>query len=354
MKKTSQYGGNNKDKAGDSMATIYELAKLVGYAPSTVSKVLNGYPSVSEQTREKILKAAKEHNFVPNMNARALISKRSYMIGALVLDGPNDILSPHLAEILSAFKFRCASQGYDITFLSNRVGKNHVTYKEHCLLRNLDGILLAIGLDSLNEGHIEQVQELLTLDLPKVSVEEFHENVSTVVSDNIGGAVQGLDYLYSLGHRNIGIVTVAGPNTSSEHRLEGYRRFLCEKGLPFDEKNVFPAREYSFQAGAEIAEKVAENRSLTALLCVYDEITLGLIQGLRQQGICVPDDLSIVSFDDIMIAKYDGLTTVRQNREKIGTLAAEKLIGLIEGSDTVENKLIDTELIVRSTCRSLL
>ena len=332
--------------------TIYELSKKLGYSASTISKVINGYKGVSESTRNAILAGIKAYDFVPNINAQSLMSKRSYMIGTLIMDGPNDILSPHLSEILNAFKSECASCGYDITFLSNRMGKKEVTYREHCIARNLDGLLLAVGMENLPADKTAQFEELLTLDMPKVSVEGFHDGVSTIISDNPAGAFSALEYLYQLGHRSIGIVTVAGENEVSMQRLAGYQRFLETYGIENNPSLIFPAKAYSYEAGLAIADAVVAHPELTALFCIYDEISLGLIAGLHQRGIEVPKDLSLVSFDDIAVAKYSSLTTVRQNRERIGTLAAKKLIALIEDeTQKVEHTLVETQLVIRNSCR---
>lgn len=335
--------------------TIYELSEKIGYSASTISKAINGYKGVNAATREAILAAVKQYDFVPSINAQSLLSKRSYMIGTLILDGPNDILSPHLSEILNAFKSECANCGYDITFLSNRIGKKEVTYREHCIARNLDGLLLAVGMENLPPERIKQFDDLLQLNMPKVSVEGFHEGVPTVISNNPAGAQIALDYLYKLGHRNIGIITVAGENEVSMQRLDGYRQFLKKHALPEYPELIFPARSYSYEAGEEIADAVSSRPELTAVFCVYDEISLGLIAGLRRKGIEVPRDLSLVSFDDIAIAQHSALTTVRQNREQIGMLAAKKLIALIEKQDMDphKNTLVDTTLIVRKSCRDI-
>ena len=335
--------------------TIHELSKKIGYSASTISKVMNGYRGVSTATREAVLAAVKQYDFVPNINAQSLMSKRSYMIGTLILDGPNDILSPHLSEILNAFKTECTMHGYDITFLGNRMGKTEVTYREHCIARNLDGLLLAVGMENLPSERTEQFEELLRLDMPKVSVEGLHKDICTVISDNLSGSEYAIDYLYGLGHRKIGIVTVSGKNEASEQRLRGYRRCLKKHGIPEHPELIFPAAMYSYEAGKEIAEAVARHPEMTAVFCIYDEISIGLIAGLQERGIEVPRDLSLVSFDDITAAQYSGLTTVRQNREKIGTIAARKLIAQIEdGTDTPKNNtFVDTKLVIRSSCRRI-
>ena len=335
--------------------TIYELSEKIGYSVSTISKAINGYKGVNEGTRETILAAVKQYNFIPSINAQSLLSKRSYLIGTLILDGPNDILSPHLSEILNAFKSECANHGYDITFLSNRIGKKEVTYREHCIARNLDGLLLAVGMENLPPERTEQFEELLQLSMPKVSVEGFHRGVPTVVSNNPAGAQSALDYLYELGHRNIGIITVTGENEASIQRLNGYRQFLKNHALPERSELIFPARSYSYEAGEEIADAVSSHPELTAVFCIYDEISLGLIAGLRRRGIEIPRDLSLVSFDDITVAQYSALPPVRQTRTQIGMLAAEKLIAMIEKQDVAipENTLVDTTLIVRKSCRNI-
>jgi LacI family transcriptional regulator len=337
------------------MKTIYDIAKEAGYSTATVSKVLNGYKGVSSAARKKILQVVKENNFVPNANAKTLLSGKSYLLGITTLASPNDLLSPFLSEVISSFKFESEKKGYDIIFLSNKIGKNKVTYVEHCLTRNLDGILLAVAEGDYPSELAKRFMELVEYDIPKVSVQGIYPNVDFVLSDNTNAAIAGLEYLYSLGHREIGLVNVTGISLASVQRTEGYREFLELHGLPFREEYVFSAESYTGNAGLKIAGAVAEQKNLTAIFCIFDEVTAGLMQGLRKLGISIPNDISVLSFDDLPLAKYMGLTTMRQYRKEIGALAAKKLIEIIESGEESKrgNILMDTKLVIRSTCKKL-
>lgn len=340
----------------DNMTTIYDIAKEVGLSPSTVSKRLNNYKGVSESAKTKIDEAILKLKYVPNLSARMMLTKKSYMIGVLFKESLDvGFLHPHFSEILESFRNELEFNGYDTVFLSNRVGNDTVTYLEHCKYRGLDGIMLSVS--SEDDFYKEQILELSKSELPKVSIEDIYDSVCSILSENIKGTKEALEYLYFLGHRNIVFVRVGGNSVASKEREIGYKEFLKENNLEYNDQNIINVSSYSYKAGFEVIDillKRGIKNMPTAIFCVCDDIALGLIDSLSNYNILVPDDVSVIGFDDVQIAKLGKLTTVRQNRKMIGITAAKKLISVIKMEDMdMTNITITTELIIRDTCKRI-
>jgi DNA-binding LacI/PurR family transcriptional regulator len=336
------------------MITIYNIAKATGYSPSTISKVLNNYAGVSEKTRRVILDYVEKVGYVPNLSARTLITKKSWMVGVLFQEHTGTgMLHPHFSAILSAFKERMEHSGYDVLFLNQKIGNDKITYLEHCQYRGLDGVMLAVG-PITNDELIQQVNELVRSPIPKVSVESIYPGVCTVISDNYGGAWSALEYLYFLGFRQIGFVRVETESVANIQRYQAYQDFLKAKNIPFQEKFVWCVPNFDRYSGMQAAKQMIENgiQNLPkAIFCVYDQIAIGMIHIFTSWGIRVPEDVSIVGFDDLDESKFYNLTTVQQNRKLIGVTAAEKLIRMMQDDDKDTNDIIiKTKLIVRESC----
>ncbi len=330
------------------MSTIYDIAKKTGYSPSTVSKALNDYDNISQKSKEKILTVAKELNYVPNASARGLMTRKSFLIGLLIFEEDKEtILHSHLAGIIGSFKNYVESKGYDLLFVNTYKNNDSLTYYERCKYRSLDGVLLAMD-------YSEEIQELVKSDLPVVSVESIYENRTTVLCDNYNGALKALDYLYFLGHRKITFINADFANPNSNDRFLAYNDFVKDK-KDVDFK-IYKAEGFKKRHGIHIAKEILKDgfsNLPTAFFCISDEIAIGVMEYMETKGINVPDDISFVGFDDIKVAEYVGLTTIRQNRKLIGELAGEKLISEIEGSKNFGLVKTDTELVIRNTCKSI-
>lgn len=337
------------------MPTIYDIAKKTGYSASTVSKALNDYENISEKAKERILEVAKELNYIPNASARGLMTKRSNMVGLLTYEYHYHImLHSHLSEILNSFKDYVESKGYDVLFVNTKSYKNNLTYYEQCKYRSLDGVLIAIG-DIQFEEPKRKIEEIVNSELPKVSVDSIYENSTNVLCDNYDGALKVMDYLLFLGHKKIAFVDAYYSGSAGKERFKAYKDFMA-KNEKFDEDLIYKANGFSRENGNEIAKEILKkgfSNLPTAIFCICDEVALGVMEYFEKHGVRVPDDVSIVGFDDIKASEYFGLTTIRQDREKIGQVAGKKLIEAIEGEQIEELILTEIELIVRNSCRSI-
>lgn len=334
------------------LITIYDIAQFTGFSPTTVSKVFNGYSDVSEKTRRKILDAADELGYVPNAHARSLTTKRSWMIGVLFIEPSGaGILHPYFGGVIEGFKQVATSKGYDLMFISKDIGGKRSGYLEHCKIRGIDGVVVV-----LPDASDPYFQELLESKIPCVLLDQKSTVKSTVYSDNAEGVRQAVSYLHSIGHRKIAHIG-GGPTFAGEQRLNGYIQAMEELGLTINPQHVVQGSyDYTIESGSRAMEELlkADERP-TAVFAAGDNLAVGAMMAMKRHGLRVPEDISLVGFDDIEMAKFltPALTTVRQNTYVLGSKAADMLIYSIEGGEDVQKGVIPVELVVRESCRSL-
>ncbi len=328
-------------------ANIYELATKSGFSVSTVSKALNHTGRISEATREKILKVASELNYIPSYHAKALSLNKSWLIGIIYSDNLGIGFShPHFSVILEGFKQEAEKEGYEITFINRNMGNRSMTYLEFCRYRQVEGVFI-VNYYSLSK----QVPQLIESGLPLVSSDAGFDDIPTITSNDILGGVLATQYLYDLGHKKID--HIAGPSytISAQHRKKGFLHVINEHDDIIS--NIYEAHNYSIEDGYQQALKIIEKNDLpTAIFVAGDWMALGVIQALKEHDIKVPEDISIIGYDDLDFLKYSqpALTTVSQNKLEIGKRAAQYLIQQING-ETVSSLNVDVEIIERETCQ---
>ena len=316
-----------------------------------MSKVFNDYPGVSKRTKDSVLQAAKDLGYMPNNNARTLVTKKSWLISLLFSeDLGSGIAHPHFSMILQSFLSRVQSYGYDVVFVNNRLGQDVVSYLDHCRYRGVDGVLLAAG-----PHFTEQIQCVLDSDYKCVSVEETYPGKHTVICDNYMGAMQALEYLYFLGHRKI--AHLAGPqkNIAGHERYQAYLDFHSQKGLPVNPKYVSEALFFNRKAGISAATELLQrcwDDLPTAVFAAYDELACAAQTVLLERGFRIPKDISLIGFDNLPISEYPGITTINQDRAAIGENAADLLVRLIGEEEPPEPLVtrVPTTLVVRESC----
>ncbi|MCM0648131.1 LacI family transcriptional regulator [Clostridium swellfunianum] len=335
------------------MVTIYDIAKLAGCSPATVSKAFNNYSSVKDSTYKKIMEVSESLSYTPNTNARALTTKKTWLIGVIFSEDTGaGITHPHFGEILQNFKMRAAEYGYDVLFVSKHIGNKEASYLEHCKYRGLEGVLLA-----MDRNHADEIQNVLSSDVKCVSVEDIYPNTHTVIADYRMGTMQALEYLYLLGHRKIAHVACPLTSVAGRERYGAYLEFLNSKGIEFNPKYIIETDAFAPEEGSKAAVKLLQqcwDDLPTAIFMAYDDIAFSAISTIQSQGFRVPEDISVVGFDNLKVSGYmsPALTTVHQDRATIGQKAADKLIQLIENKpmeDALEVR-IPTKLIVRNSC----
>jgi len=330
-------------------ATIKDVAAEAGVHPSTVSRVLTDHAgsSIKPATREVVLAAATRLGYRPSVLARGLRLRQTMTLGMLV----PDITNPFFSSIIKGAEHAARSRGYNVILCNSEDDPEREAVCLHQLREHqVDGLLIASS-----QMADDTIEELRADGYPFVLLNRATHNAEdlAVVVDNHTAAAEVIGYLAGLGHRRIG--HVAGPlnTTTGIDRLAGYRAAVRELGLADDVALVIEADSFSIEAGHSALERMlAGPAEPTALFAANDLIAIGMIQLLRETGIAVPGDLSVVGFNDIPLAGLlqPALTTVRVPQLDMGVTGARLLIDRLENRPIDDVRLtLPTELIVRSS-----
>lgn len=341
------------------MATLKDIAQAAGVSKATASRVLNGRDSlvpISAETRQRILAAATELGYRPNLFARGLKTKRSYILGVAI----RDVSNPFWGGLLKGINDVCSVRGYHV-ILSNTANEADEEVMAATFLGELgvDGILI-VGDFPGDEKTIRRIVESCPMTVA-VSRSLDPAIAPLVNIDNRLGIRLLMEHLYALGHRRIAFV---GPTQLEgfAERHAAYRDFMAEHGLPVadhpvdetDLKAHFPSEDEMVDLGAAAARAIlGSGEPVDAIVCACDPMAVGAMNVAHEMGLVVPRDLSIAGFDDRPLARYcrPALTTIRQPVGEMGQRAANLLIDLVEGnaSRPTEAILFTPELTVRDS-----
>lgn len=326
--------------------SIFDVAKKSGLSVVTVSRVLNNAPSVREKNRDKVLQAMKELNYQPNAAARSLARGKTGIIG-LTLSTLHDSFFDAVVKEISD---RLEEHGY---FLALSIVTGNEESMHHRLMLQEDRVDGVIMLSPLGED--ESMFELKKRNIPFVMLDNQQPSpsVPSVIVDNFKGGYEATRHLIELGHTRIAHIAGQQFFLSSRERERGFRQAMTEAGItPFAlEQGVF-----QIKSGHEIASKwIAAGTLPSAVFAADDYIALGVMDAFKNAGILIPNDVSVVGFDDQIIASefHPMLTTVRQPAERIGRLGVELLLSMIQGTSRRNHTVqLDPELVIReSTAR---
>lgn len=332
-------------------ASLKDISRACGVSVATVSKALNGHKDVSEQTKRKVQVMAKQLGYQPNSAARALKTNRTFNIGVLFVDEANSGLThDYYAELLDSLKRGAESRGYDITFInSDRSQKNSMSYLDHCRYRGFDGVCIACV-----DFEDPQVAELVHSDIPIVTIDHVFNNRMVVLSDNVQGEADLVNYCYRMGHRKIAFIHGAD-SAVTQTRLSSFYKTTYELGLSIPDDYVLEAPYRNTEVTYEMTLKLLDLPDPpTCILYPDDFAAFGGLNAIRERGLSIPRDISVCGYDGIRIARHitPRLTTLRQDTSKMGQEAARLLITLIEHPKTtliqqamVEGKLYEGETV---------
>jgi len=338
------------------MPTIYDIAKVVGTSPATVSKVLNNYKDVSPATKEKVLATAKEMGYIPNLTARSLKTNRSYLVG-LVFSEDMGIGLEHefFSVVLEHFRQHIGKYGYDTIFINNTLGTTKIGYLDHCKYRNVDGVFII----TTNPGDVD-VNKLVDSKIKCVTTDLVLENTPTIISENREGSMMAIRHFYENGHRRIGHVGGQQHSIAGMERFEGYKAGLSELGLAYNEDYFVESPGFQYDVTYEEVMKYLKRFTKatipTAIYVASDVMAIATIRALEHNGYNVPDDVSVIGFDDISLAEYSrpALTTIRQKKALIGITVADTLVKSIESGELPTGIIrLPVELVVRDTVKKM-
>ncbi|MCR4402019.1 MAG: LacI family transcriptional regulator [Firmicutes bacterium] len=321
--------------------TIKDIAKIVGVSPTAVSRALNDHRDIGEETREKIKRVAQELGYRRNAIARGLVTKKTDTIGLFVLGrGPTGFGDPFAYEVILGVMDTVSAAGYDLVLYGvggpseggRPNGRSCVrSYVGKCKERQVDAVIM-MGLRTDDP----QYRSLSELDVPCVLIDVAPpgDGIGFVASDNVLGSKTATEHLISLGHRKIGMLNGHAHATVSGERLEGYKIALMNAGIPYDPALTFEG-DFSSECGAQAAEyfmMLPRDTRPTAVVAASDLMAIGLVQTLKAMGLSIPQDVSVVGFDDIPSASHvdPPLTTVRQARYDLGATAARMVLGRLQ------------------------
>lgn len=337
------------------MATIKDIAKAAGVSITTVSRALNGYSDVNEKTRTKIKEIATQLNYSPNTLARSLVMQKTKTIGLLVSEmNRGGVKDNFTYEILCGINDASAMIDYDLILFSTSTSKQkEKSYTQLCRERKVDGVIIqGIKTDD------PYLQEVIDSDIPCVLIDIPVEgpSVGYVTTDNVLGGKKAVQHLVQLGHKHIAMINGHNRAFVSQQRLEGYRLSLMEAGIPFNWNYIASGGFDEEQARLVALSLLEKHPEITAIFCASDLMALGVLKAASQLRINVPEQLSIVGYDDIVLSAYSSppLTTIAQDKFLMGSEAAKLLAEILEDDNGNRKKVIETKLITRNstTCKS--
>jgi len=341
-----------------------DIARLAGVSRSTVSRVINNYPNVPEETRAKVLKIIEEYNYEPNTSARILAGKSNNTIGLFVIsisenDGPSKIYqSAYYSTFINTVVDAANTVGYYVLVHTIYSGKDYAKISQSFMQKRISGGIL-VG----NEKDSDAIKKIAKLGYPigivDYDVGEIEKNklnnsgVIVINSADFEGTVEALNHLIKLGHRDIGIITGRMGTYSGKERYRAYEYVLKENGIEVKPEFILKGEFLKKNAYDEVKKLIHSKKLPTALFACNDDMAIAAMEVFMDEGIRVPEDISIIGFDDIPMASHvkPALSTVKVPVYDMVTRATEALINNIEhGTKTFSNFTYPVEFINRDTC----
>ncbi|MFY8351012.1 LacI family DNA-binding transcriptional regulator [Pseudoalteromonas sp. SSM20] len=333
------------------MATIYEVSKAAGVSLATVSRVINGNARVSERTKEKVHKAMAELGYKPNAIAQSLASNRSNSVGLLVSELHGSFFGDMMSSIESML--RDAGKHVVITAGHSEAEKEKQAI-EFLISRRCDALIL--NAEAVSEEYLKSLLDNnIEIILINRNIESLQERC--IVLDNQLGGYLATKAAIEQGHRNIAYISGPHFKEDAQQRLAGHKQALEEAGISFDSSLCFEGGYHESEGQDGFNTLFKQNNTFTALICANDEMASGAMTAAREHGLSIPNDLSIIGFDNVLFARYlyPKLTTVDNPIAKMGEMAANWVLSNIYNTKTSTpiNHLFKPELIIRDSLGAL-
>jgi len=326
--------------------SIKDIAKVAGVSPSTVSRALSDHPRISLKTKERIRRLATEMGYSPSAVARSLVTQRTSIIG-LAMAWVSD---PLLAQVVRGIEDTALEHGYTVILSSfygepDREKEVLSTFRE----RRVDGIIIK---SSCFDTYPHSLLSQFGLPIVLINRPEYIYSVST---NNLHGGRLAIEYLLDLGHSRIGYIAAEIGRRTNLDRLKAYKEALQGRGIAFDPILVAMGDGYSRGGKEAMCRLLALPSPPTAVFCYNDLTAIGAALAVREAGLQVPDDISLVGFDDIELTTYchPPLTTVRQPAYKLGRRAMKMVLALMADGQEATSVMLEGELVIRQSCRQL-
>ncbi len=330
------------------MVSMKDISIRCGVSVATVSKALNDHSDISDSTKRLVRNVAQEMGYFPNSSARALKTNRTFNLGVLFVDrARNGLTHDYFARVLDSFKVTAEARGYDLTFINCNKTTQRMTYLEHSRYRGVDGVVIAHV-----DFNQEEVAELIRSEIPVVTIDHSFDNKPSIVSDNIRGIRDMVEYIVGCGHKKIAYINGGDREVSSvtRNRIGSFYRTMTDLGLTIPEEYIVDADYRNPGKCYEASMKLLGMTDRpTCILCPDDLSAIGCINAVNEKGLKVAKDISVAGYDGIDIARYlePKICTIEQDTVSIGRKAAEKLIGMIEHPKTtlIERIVVEGKLL---------
>ena len=330
--------------------TLKDVAKVAGVSYATVSRALSGSPEIGESTRKRVVRICEEMGYTPNSVARSMVMKRTNIIGLIV----TSIDNPFMSEMTAHLEIYARQCGYNLMVCNSSYNLDLEKEVFSLLMgRKVDGIIIIpVGSESY------ETLKTFTAQVPTVFIGEnmidLPENYVSV--DNATGMQQATEYLYSLGHRRILYLGARANSMTHQLRADGYYTACKKLGIePIVLRNT--GSRSSVQVGYSLAKEHFDKPfPETAILCAADTLAIGVIQAAYEKGIRIPQDLSLMGFDNISFSALPpiSLTTVNQPKQELAVSALDMLLNRIKRPDTPHTKtILSPSLVIRDSCRAI-
>ncbi|KOY22487.1 transcriptional regulator [Vibrio parahaemolyticus] len=334
------------------MATMKDIAKLAGVSTSTVSHVINKTRFVSEEISERVNNAAKELNYyAPSALARSLKVNRTKTIGMLVTTSTN----PFFGEVVKGVERSCYHKGYSLILCNTEGDNKRMRQSINTLLqKRVDGLILMCS--SLEGERIDVFERYPDIPVVVMDWGPMLFTSDKIQDNSLRGGYLAAKYLIDCGHTEIGCITGPLIKHQAQMRYEGYKRAMNEAGLEFNANWIIES-DFECEGGYQAFKKIVERGKLPSSIFVSnDMMAMGVINAANELGIKVPDDLSIIGYDDIHIAKFmsPSLTTIHQPKYRLGQAAVETLVRRLDDkSNEAQVVQLEPTLVVRNSVKLL-
>jgi DNA-binding LacI/PurR family transcriptional regulator len=333
--------------------TSQDVAQQAGVSRTTVSFVLNqaAGANIPEETRQRVLQAARDLGYTPHAAARALVTQRSHLLAFVLCQNTDQVFADaFLPDVLRGVSETVYSQGYRVLVEPMEDVNQPGTYINLVREQRVDGLILSGP--RFDDARLTELREAF---FPVVLIGQLpHSGFAFVDVDNVSGARQAVEHLYRLGHRRIAMITNAPPEyTSSADRIHGYQQALEAHGLPVERELIYYGQFTEESGYRAMRALLDQSTTLDAVFVASDVVAFGALAAIRERGLRIPQDIAVIGFDDVRTARYTSpaLSTVHLPARELGARAATTLLQLIDGQTVaVEGALLETELVVRESC----
>jgi DNA-binding LacI/PurR family transcriptional regulator len=324
------------------VVSIKDIAKSAGVSPSTVSRALNDHPRISQETKTRICHLAKEMGYTPSLLARSLVTRDTATIGVVI----TSVSDPFLADLVTSIEEVAQEQGYSVFMSSSYLDPDRELEAVSAFHGRRASGIIVIG-SQVDTGYL-QLRDRFPLPVVLTNCRTWPHSVST---DNPAGARQATGHLVQLGHRRIAYIANGRSQRSNRDRSTSYQQVLAANGIPVDNDLIIEG-DGTLRGGSAAAQiLLSRTQPPTAVFCFNDMTAIGVLSALHQARVRVPEEMSVVGFDDVESAAhcYPPLTTVRQPTDLMGQRLIHMLLALIQGQEDVGPEVLPAELVIRES-----